>query len=186
MAGCASCGTCSPWTCPKCGQEVCNWFEAEESQHKGCGGVRGSTTHPFRVVVTGSRDYANRAAIRRELEALAALGRPIRLAHGDCGLDAQRRFLWGRPDAEAVLGADKLAGAIGAELGFTVVPYPPLEWVAGNFVRSAGPRRNRAMLEAEQPDLVLAFAVDLAQSRGTRGCVELARRLGFRVRVVEW
>ena len=34
---CLSCGTCVPWFCPACQDEVCNWFETEADKHRTCG-----------------------------------------------------------------------------------------------------------------------------------------------------
>lgn len=76
----------------------------------------------MRVLVCGSTRWADAEAIRRELEQLPA---ETVLIHGDNGYDDRGRALWGRPDALAVCGADKLAGAIGASLGFVLERYTP-------------------------------------------------------------
>lgn len=133
------------------------------------------------VLICGSRDWTDRDVIRRELEQLPA---GTTIIHGDCGRDAQGRYLWGQDDHLAVRGADKLAGAIARELGFEVRAFPPPEWVAGNFVGSAGPKRNTRMLQ-ERPDLCLAFTRDLRSSRGTADMCRKARAAGVEVRVIK-
>lgn len=132
----------------------------------------------MRVLVCGSRTWTNRDAIRRELETLPA-GSVI--IHGDNGYDAAGNPLWGQPDELAVRGADKLAGAIAQELGFTVKTFTP-DWK--QFGYSAGPRRNTRMLQDGRPELVLAFCEDLETSRGTRDMVTKARKAGVEVRVI--
>lgn len=59
MAGCLSCDTCSPWWCPACQEEVCNWFETEDHRHRKCG-----TERP-RVVLTPEQEARHRDAYRR-------------------------------------------------------------------------------------------------------------------------
>ena len=50
--------------------------------------------------------------------------------------------------------------------------------------KAAGPIRNREMLDL-QPDIVIAFHDNLAQSKGTKDCVEEAVRRGIPVAVYE-
>jgi hypothetical protein len=63
-----------------------------------------------------------------------------------------------------------------------VVEYPA-NW--RRFRRAAGIIRNAEMLEKGQPDLVLAFHVNLAESRGTRDMVERALAAGVEVRLID-
>lgn len=113
------------------------------------------------VLVCGSRDYANREAIRRELSQLPT---GTRLVHGACPT-----------------GADAIADSVARELGLAPVLYPA-DW--DQHGRSAGPRRNSLMLELERPELVLAFTENLEASRGTRDMVTKSRRAGVEVRVI--
>jgi len=118
----------------------------------------------FRVLVTGSRDYADRQRVRSELEKLlvyAANGLPSRITvvHG------------------GATGADTLADEEAKKLGYLTEPYPITkeEWrpphLHGALDRMAGPRRNAQMI-ATGIDLCLAFPQ--GESRGTRGCMKLA------------
>lgn len=57
----------------------------------------------------------------------------------------------------------------------------PAFW--GRLSKAAGPIRNKAMLQAFMPDIVLAFPAK--DSIGTNGCVALAVGLGLKVKIVE-
>jgi len=126
-----------------------------------------------RVMVTGSRDWTDRATIHRALRDHAPAG-DVELLHGDAP------------------GADTIAAELADELGWTVRPFPA-DWSVtpdtptGRIRRrrdgtlydvAAGVIRNRVMLN-EQPDLVLAF-----QRRGSKGAqdaIDEARRRGIPV-----
>lgn len=125
---------------------------------------------PLRVVVTGGREYDNFERVAWALDGLHKTHGIARLAHGGAG---KRR-------KGVTVGADRLAGEWADECGVDVEAYPVSEeeWDArGN---SAGPIRNRAMLDREKPDLVVAFPGD----KGTRDCTAAARERGLRVWVV--
>ena len=118
------------------------------------------------VIVTGSRDWTDTDAIRIALQELPQGSIVI---HG-----AQR-------------GADTIAGRIAKTMGHTVEPCHAA-WT--RLGRRAGPLRNRAMVqrlealrEAGGDCYVLAFP--LPESKGTRNCIEQARRAGFEVRIYE-
>jgi len=127
-----------------------------------------------KVLVTGARDWANRAAVRRELSKLQR-GPETILVHGACPT-----------------GADAIADEIGREFGFTVRPYPA-DWDEaerrGNR-NSAGPVRNSDMIRKEHPDkdgvpfdFGLSFSTNLDRDRGTRDCTTKARKAGIRMDV---
>lgn len=102
------------------------------------------------VLVCGSRHWADRQAIYNRL---SLLPKNTVIVHGDCR------------------GADQLAGSVAQELGLAVVACPA-NWEEHG--RSAGPIRNRAMLNEFNPELVIAFTQDITQSRGTAHMVRLA------------
>ena len=77
-------------------------------------------------------------------------------------------------------GADSLAARAAYELGISVIGFRA-RWE--KFGKAAGPIRNREMLD-EKPDLVIAFHDDLESSKGTKDCVEEARRRGIPVEVI--
>lgn len=96
----------------------------------------------MRLLVCGGRDFADRAAAWRALDAAHAR-RPIGLLiHG------------------GARGADELAGAWADARGVPVHAYPAL-WKA--YGPAAGPMRNQRMMETARPDGVLA----LPGGRGT-------------------
>jgi hypothetical protein len=80
-------------------------------------------------------------------------------------------------------GADSQAGQIGREVGLEVEVFEA-EW--DRYGRSAGFKRNQAMLDSGV-DLVWAF-VDkpLEDSRGTAHMVRIAREAGVQVRVFRY
>lgn len=76
----------------------------------------------------------------------------------------------------AAVGADKLAAEVAAELGWAIEPYPA-QW--DRFGRgSAGPIRNRRMIDQGKPDLVIAFP----GGKGTADMVRRAEKAGIPVR----
>lgn len=79
-------------------------------------------------------------------------------------------------------GADTLARLEAERRGIRVLDFPA-DWDI--YGRAAGPIRNRQMLDQGRPDLVVAFHSDLGASKGTRHMVELARKYGVPVVVIE-
>jgi len=111
------------------------------------------------VIVCGDRNWSNREVIERELR---GLDKDVLVVHGDCR------------------GADKIGGAIAAELGLKVVAFPA-NW--SEYGRAAGPIRNRKMLTEENPFLVLAFHDYIENSRGTKDMINAAKSRGVEVRI---
>ena len=102
-----------------------------------------------RLVVTGGRDYNDRAFVWAVLDEL----KPTKIATGCCPT-----------------GADKHARDWAIERD---VPYEdyPAKWIRfGRFFRGAGPERNRFMLDDFKPDAVLAFP----GGSGTADCCKAA------------
>lgn len=110
----------------------------------------------MRVVVTGGRDFWDKTKVYEVLDSLEGVKV---LAQGGAS------------------GADMLSKAWARSRGVSVREFPA-DWE--EFGRSAGPRRNRAMLQEVNPDLVVAFP----GGRGTANCVETAKSLGFEVREI--
>lgn len=115
-----------------------------------------------RILITGSRNWTNRSVIDRALRnAWQQLGerKDAVLVHG------------------AARGADSLAAWIWASKGFPVEAHPA-KW--DDFGKRAGYIRNKTMVDLGA-DVCLAFP--LGESRGTRNCMDLARKAGIEVRV---
>ena len=86
-----------------------------------------------RALVCGSRRWTDRPLIERTLRAYG----PALIVHG------------------AARGADQIAGDVAEQLGWPVEAHPA-DW--RRHGRSAGPRRNLAMLDTH-PTLVIAFTL---------------------------
>lgn len=121
-------------------------------------------TKPYRVLVTGSRDwtsFAVQVAMERLLELLAMTDRlPMVVVSGG-----------GR-------GADALAFEWASQFQPTLATTEthPADWEL--LGKAAGPLRNQEMVAAGA-DICLAFP--LGESRGTRDCMERARKAGIPV-----
>lgn len=113
----------------------------------------------MRVLVCGDRDWTDYGVIMKRLSAF----------HDDTIVVVG-----------AARGADTLGEEVADQLGFAIERYPA-QW--GKYGRSAGPIRNRVMLDTK-PDLVIAFHDDLENSKGTKDCVIEARRRRIPVEVI--
>lgn len=108
------------------------------------------------VLVTGGRGYGNTAFIEASLQQVREHLGDFVLVHGDAN------------------GADALADAWAQREMLPRCIYPAQWHVYGN---SAGPRRNRQMLEMEPVHLVVAFK----GGRGTAHMVDAANKAGIQV-----
>lgn len=118
-----------------------------------------------RVLVTGSRNWEDRATIERVLTEIKARYGIIRedvvIVHG------------------GARGADRMAGWIAQQLGMKVEVHPA-DWARHG--KRAGYVRNQEMIDTK-PDLVLGFMRQ--NSPGTRMCISLAQRAEIPVEVYE-
>ena len=133
----------------------------------------------MRILVTGSRDFADLAAVRRALaEVTAGRRRPHTLVHG------------------AARGADHLA-AIAARINGWQVEVYAAAWTAPclpecqpdcrkirrdgtSYCRAAGYYRNQHMVDLGA-DVLVAFFKTGARNSGTRDCVRRAQSAGIPV-----
>lgn len=118
---------------------------------------------PYRILVTGSRDFDDSDLIAFQLGWAAGEGaregRRVTVIHGACPT-----------------GADAMADRLARDHGFTVEPHPA-DWRGHG--KAAGPIRNRGMVQAGA-DVCLAFIKD--GSHGATGCADMAERAGIPVR----
>jgi len=123
-----------------------------------------------KVVVCGGRAYRDAAHVYATLDAVHTSETITALAHGGAGKIG--------PLTGLLLGADRIAGAWAETHDIIPVVFPVSgdEWTA--YGRAAGPRRNRLMLDAFKPDLVVAFP----GGDGTADCCVAAEQRGIEVR----
>jgi hypothetical protein len=117
----------------------------------------------MRVIVTGSRQWTDADAIRREL---ARLPSDTVIIHGDCE------------------GADTIAGKIARELGLVVEQWDKSAADYQKYQKAAWKGLNERMLSSGVV-LVLAFHPDWqveGKPRGTNHMLALARDAGVEVR----
>lgn len=72
-------------------------------------------------------------------------------------------------------GADTLARLAGETLGIQVLRFPA-DWE--KYGRAAGPIRNSQMLKEGNPDVVIGFHYNVAESKGTRDMLTRAKKAG--------
>jgi hypothetical protein len=115
----------------------------------------------MRILITGSRDWANWNLLNNTLNEYAN-EHDIVIVHGDCPT-----------------GADAMAQRWASNQKVQVERYPA-NWK--RYGRSAGPIRNQEMVDLGA-DICIAFP--LPQSRGTIHCMNAARKAGIPVRVIK-
>lgn len=115
----------------------------------------------MKLLVTGSREWDNEVLLEDWLDDVAQHEPIMLLVVGDCptGADAQ---------------AWEWAGHHGVER----IQYRA-NWDL--YGKAAGPKRNRAMVDEESPDLCLAFLKEGAGNRGTWQCAGYAKDQGVPV-----
>lgn len=109
----------------------------------------------MRLLVCGSRDWADRDAMYGFLDRLAAL------YDIDVVIEGEAR------------GADMMAAEWAEARGYSVLRFPA-DW--SRHGKRAGPIRNEQMLVEGKPDLVVAFHPHIAESKGTADMVRRARK----------
>lgn len=114
------------------------------------------TTHE-RVLVTGGRDYADYRTVCEVLDGLHRASPILTLIQG------------------GALGADRFARGWAERNGIAGEEYRA-DW--DRYGRGAGPIRNRLMLAASCPDLVVAFP---STGPGTPDMIQIARHAGVPV-----
>lgn len=117
---------------------------------------------PWRLLVTGSRNYADEDKVRRALwpwsVVAMSLTSRLELVHGACPYG----------------GLDLIASRIWGEWGFPVLAMPAENDSTGRFM---GPERNQKMVELGGYAACLGFP--LSGSRGTYDCMNKARAAGI-------
>lgn len=112
----------------------------------------------MRILITGSRNWADAEIIDRALRNLHQVNPDAVLVSGACPT-----------------GADHLAEEMWKSWGGTVELHPA-DW--DRYGKAAGPRRNQEMVDLGA-DICLAFP--LTDSRGTKHCMGAAKKAGIPV-----
>jgi hypothetical protein len=138
-------------------------------------------TAPYRILVTGSRDWNGLEIVHAHLASAVYQNVPAVIVHGACPT-----------------GADAIASwwvRMHRVIGLTEEPHPAQNHPTQDFGRwpGAGPRRNRHMVSLGA-DLCLAFIGPCTRpncrqpkphdSHGAAGCADAARAAGIPVREV--
>lgn len=122
----------------------------------------------MRVLVCGSRDFADRDLLYRTLDHI--------------GIHLVNHRFDALIEGEAP-GADTLAREWAESYEIPVLKFPA-DW--RKYGRAAGPIRNKQMLEEGKPDLVVAFPRGkLDDTKGTKNMVKQARDAGIKTIVIE-
>ena len=109
----------------------------------------------MKVLICGDREWWNAKKIADRIKQLP-VGTVV--IHGACR------------------GADRIAGNAAFNHGLVVREYPA-RWK--KYGRSAGPIRNREMLDKENPDLIIAFHESILESKGTKDMLKEATKRGI-------
>jgi YspA, cpYpsA-related SLOG family len=134
------------------------------------------------VVATGSRDLQDPTRVFRALDECLASANSLVVYHGDhfTGADTYVEEWF----------ESKLIEVMVTEMPGKPIAIRPKAADWGRFGRSAGPKRNRAMMKAATelyekvggPIICLAFKQDGAGNRGTTDCMNAAEEYGVEVR----
>ncbi len=133
----------------------------------------------MKVLVTGSRNFKDRIAIRREL---SKLPHDTIVVHGGNGYYDK--------NGKLISGADMFADEEARRLGFEVRSYPISAETWRTQGRSSGPIRNRFMVHSEHPDkngvpiqFALAFSTFFTRdfAPGTFDCISVLEARGIKV-----
>lgn len=134
----------------------------------------------LRILVTGSRDWTDRATIRRAL--VKALdqnwtgGRAVLVHGGARGADTIAEEEWRILRDLGPIRTDGPAEPPGWWLAGLDIEAHPARW--GDYGKRAGMVRNAEMVRA---GVTVCLAFPLGESRGTRGCMALAEKAGIPV-----
>lgn len=110
----------------------------------------------MKVLVCGGRDYSDRGMVYGVLDGMLHAHGTLVIVQG------------------GAKGADALARKWAAENGCNTITYAAT-W--DKYGKSAGPKRNQAMLDCEKPDVIVAFP----GGTGTADMTSRARKAGVRI-----
>ena len=114
------------------------------------------------IIVCGSRFYSDYNKILDELKKYSSMD--VTIIEGECS------------------GADKLAAKAAKELKYTLQKFPA-QWE--KYGKAAGPIRNKKMIDAGHPNLILAFHPNIDESRGTKNMIAQASACKIKVKIIK-
>ena len=117
----------------------------------------------MRVIVAGSRSWDDEAVVEHTLNGWLAFDPSLEIVSG------------------MAKGADTHAAEWARRHNRPLHPFPA-DW--DKHGKAAGPIRNAAMIDRAMPELVIAFADNLGESRGTADLIKRAKRAGVPVYLV--
>lgn len=123
----------------------------------------------MRMLVTGSRNWADRAELRRALVA----------AHGDLYVKDKMDRVITVVVGDCPTGADRMTLEMAKEYGWPIEVFHA-DW--DQFKKRAGPIRNRRMVDSGA-DIAIGFIKGL--SVGTRGTLRMCEQAGIPIITIE-
>lgn len=121
----------------------------------------------FRVIICGSREFDDYDLLKEKCDLI--------LSRKAADLTEKIVIVSG-----CARGADRLGEKYAEEKGYEVLRYPA-DW--DRYGKSAGYRRNKQM--AEVANACIAFFSSVAENKGTKNMVSLARNMNLLVREVK-
>ena len=118
---------------------------------------------PYRVLVTGSRNWTNRATIKEAM-----------IGVWETAMRPEEMVLVSGANPK---GADHIAEQVASDCGWRIERHPA-QW--DKWGKAAGVRRNTEMVESGV-DVCIAFIKD--RSKGATNCSQTAMRAGIETRV---
>ncbi len=116
----------------------------------------------MRVLICGQRNFKNEAFLFQVMDYIVRCD----------GLQVDLVIEGGAP------GADRIGRAWAISRGYDFLTFEA-DW--DKYGDSAGPIRNREMLNDGKPDMVVAFYTNPDKSKGTKDMVKIARKAGIPV-----
>jgi len=115
----------------------------------------------LRILICGSRTWTDKQTIERYIQTLP---KDTVIIEGECR------------------GADRMAREIAEKYGLQIFGLEA-EWK--KYGKKAGPIRNEEMIKYGKPEIVIAFHNNIAESKGTKNMLMLAKKHNIPVKVIK-
>ena len=150
----------------------------------------------IKLLVTGTRRTPHKTQVTNVLSLLwdDLEDDDVMLIHGDCP-HPSGRDAFDIPQVRVLFSVDKIADEFAESAGWRIWKFPA-HWNicdkncyhkprSDGKCPAAGPRRNKAMVDALDPATDMVIAFPQGESKGTRGTIELARAHGIEPLIYE-